>query len=90
MFLSCRSEFSHSDHRAGSPQDESLANRVLQRFKDYGMKAWTDEHFIKVHNPPAAGYNTFVFKNESERPRGFLSYSAVGSVQVGNKTERKT
>uniref|UniRef100_A0A3B5LH61 Transferrin receptor protein 1 n=1 Tax=Xiphophorus couchianus TaxID=32473 RepID=A0A3B5LH61_9TELE len=76
------SEFSHSNHRAGSSQDESLANRVLQRFKDYGMKAWTDEHFIKVHDPPAAGYNTFVFKNASEeRPRGFLSYSAVGSVQ---------
>ncbi|XP_032421763.1 transferrin receptor protein 1 [Xiphophorus hellerii] len=76
------SEFSHSNHRAGSPQDESLANRVLQRFKDYGMKAWTDEHFIKVHDPPAVGYNTFVFKNASEeRPRGFLSYSAVGSVQ---------
>lgn len=55
------------------------------------MKVWTDEHFIKVHDPPADGYNRIVFKNMSEeRPKGFLSYSSIGSVEVGNKTERKT
>ncbi|XP_014905226.1 transferrin receptor protein 1 [Poecilia latipinna] len=76
------SEFAQGSHRAGSPDDESLANRVLQRFKDSSMKTWTDEHFIKVQDLPAAGYNKIVFKNGTEdRSRGFLSYSVVGSVQ---------
>ncbi|KAM6920595.1 transferrin receptor protein 1-like [Lycodopsis pacificus] len=75
------SEFSSVNHRAGSPGDESLANKVLNKFKEYGMKTWTDEHFVKVKDPPASGSNRFVFKNgRDERPEGFLSYSANGTV----------
>ncbi|KAG8013949.1 Transferrin receptor protein 1 [Nibea albiflora] len=75
------SEFSTANHRAGSPGDESLGNKVLNRFKEYGMKTWTDEHFVKVQDPPASGYNKFIFKNGNpERPDGFLSYSANGNV----------
>ncbi|XP_031694592.1 transferrin receptor 1a [Anarrhichthys ocellatus] len=75
------SEFSSVNHRAGSPDDESLANKVLNKFKEYGMKTWTDEHFVKVQDPPASGSNRFVFKNgRDERPEGFLSYSANGTV----------
>ncbi|MEQ2196548.1 hypothetical protein XENOCAPTIV_002855 [Xenoophorus captivus] len=45
------------------------------------MNTWTDEHFIKVQDPPTSGYNKIVFRNMSEeRPQGFLSYSGNGSV----------
>ncbi|KAK9538845.1 hypothetical protein VZT92_003992 [Zoarces viviparus] len=75
------SEFSSVNHRAGSPGDESLANKVLNKFQEYGMKTWTDEHFVKVQDPPASGSNRFVFrKGREERPEGFLSYSANGTV----------
>lgn len=84
------SEFSTADHRAGSPGDESLGNKVLNRFKEYGMNSWTDEHFVKVQDPPASGYNKFVFKNGSEeRLDGFLSYSGNGAVKVNLKTKRE-
>uniref|UniRef100_A0A669EL96 Transferrin receptor protein 1 n=1 Tax=Oreochromis niloticus TaxID=8128 RepID=A0A669EL96_ORENI len=73
---------SSSNHRAGSPGDEDLGNKVLKKFKEYGMKTWTDEHFVKVQDPPASGYNRIVFKNGSEeRPTGFLSYSASGTAR---------
>ncbi|MEQ2175049.1 hypothetical protein GOODEAATRI_014250 [Goodea atripinnis] len=56
---------------------------VLQRFKEYGMNTWTDEHFIKVQDPPTSGYNKIVFRNMSEeRQKGFLSYSGNGSGAV--------
>ncbi|TDH06268.1 hypothetical protein EPR50_G00129280 [Perca flavescens] len=74
-------EFSSSNHRAGSPDDDALANKVMKKFKEYGMKSWTDEHFVKVQDPPASGSNRVVFKNGSAmRPEGFLSYSATGEV----------
>jgi len=86
------SDFSEVDHRAGSPGDEALGNKVLQRFKEYGLKTWTDEHFVKVHDPPASGFNRVVYKNQSgESSKGFLSYSSNGSVTVSDKlnSERK-
>uniref|UniRef100_A0A668RFE0 Transferrin receptor protein 1 n=1 Tax=Oreochromis aureus TaxID=47969 RepID=A0A668RFE0_OREAU len=75
-------DLSSSNHRAGSPGDEDLGNKVLKKFKEYGMKTWTDEHFVKVQDPPASGYNRIVFKNgPEERPTGFLSYSASGTAR---------
>uniref|UniRef100_A0AAQ5XMU7 Transferrin receptor protein 1 n=1 Tax=Amphiprion ocellaris TaxID=80972 RepID=A0AAQ5XMU7_AMPOC len=77
------SDFSSTDHQAGSPGDESLGNKVLNKFKEYGMQSWTDEHFVKVQNAPASGSNKFVFKNNpEERPSGFLSYSFTGKGAV--------
>uniref|UniRef100_A0A1A8IDL2 Transferrin receptor protein 1 n=1 Tax=Nothobranchius kuhntae TaxID=321403 RepID=A0A1A8IDL2_NOTKU len=76
------SEFSKPSHRAGSPEDDYLGNKVLQRFKDYGMNTWNDEHFVKVQDPPASGSNRIIYKNDpEERPKGFLSYSSNGSVK---------
>uniref|UniRef100_A0A8C6LGJ5 Transferrin receptor protein 1 n=1 Tax=Nothobranchius furzeri TaxID=105023 RepID=A0A8C6LGJ5_NOTFU len=76
------SEFSKPSHRAGSPEDDYLGNKVLQRFKDYGMNTWNDEHFVKVQDPPASGSNRIIYKNDpEERPKGFLSYSGNGSVK---------
>uniref|UniRef100_A0A3Q4H1G7 Transferrin receptor protein 1 n=1 Tax=Neolamprologus brichardi TaxID=32507 RepID=A0A3Q4H1G7_NEOBR len=75
-------EIALSNHRAGSPGDEDLGNKVIKKFKKYGMKTWTDEYFVKVQDPPASGYNRIVFKNDSEeRPTGFLSYSASGTAR---------
>lgn len=76
-------DLSTGSHQAGSPGDEALANKLFSKFKDYGMESWTDEHFVKVQDPPASGSNRIVFKNGSEeRPSGFLSYSACGTVTV--------
>uniref|UniRef100_A0A8C7YST1 Transferrin receptor protein 1 n=1 Tax=Oryzias sinensis TaxID=183150 RepID=A0A8C7YST1_9TELE len=73
-----------NDHRAGSPGDEELGNKVMDYFNLFGMTTWTDEHFIKVHDPPASGFNRILFKDGTEeRPKGFLSYSATGSVTGG-------
>uniref|UniRef100_A0A671UJZ2 Transferrin receptor protein 1 n=1 Tax=Sparus aurata TaxID=8175 RepID=A0A671UJZ2_SPAAU len=79
-FESVLSEFTSADHRAGSPGDKALANKVITKFKTYGMDTWNDEHFVKVQDPPASGYNKFVFKGTEQRPTGFLSYSATGKV----------
>lgn len=79
------SEFTLGSHRAGTAGDETLANKVFNKFKDYDMNTWTDEHFVKVQDPPASGFNKFVFKNgNEERLDGFLSYSAIGKVTVMN------
>lgn len=41
---------------------------------------------MKVQDPPASGYNKVSFRNgNEERPDGFLSYSANGTVTVMNK-----
>ncbi|KAK1790747.1 hypothetical protein P4O66_014610 [Electrophorus voltai] len=75
------SEFSSDSHQAGSPGDEALGNKVLKRFKDYGMNSWTDEHFVKVQNSPLSGANRVTFRNKTYAESGFLSYSALGSAQ---------
>lgn len=73
-------------HRAGSPGDLGLVNKLQKKFNEYGLTAWTDEHYVKVQDPPASGYNKFVFKGSDEqRPRSFLSYSATKSVTVVEK-----
>ncbi|XP_054452362.1 transferrin receptor protein 1-like isoform X2 [Anoplopoma fimbria] len=75
------SEFSSDNHRAGSGGDDVLAAKFFNKFKEYGMNTWTDEHFVKVQDPPASGSNRFVFKaGKDERPEGFLSYSANGTA----------
>ncbi|XP_037538027.1 transferrin receptor protein 1 [Nematolebias whitei] len=75
-------EFSKFSHRAGSLEDEILGDKVFQKFKEFGMKTWTDEHFIRVQDSPVSGFNKVVYKDEPEdHPRGFLSYSRNGSVK---------
>ncbi|KAI4904695.1 hypothetical protein NFI96_027265 [Prochilodus magdalenae] len=75
------SEFSSQSHQAGSPGDEVLANKLMRRFKDYGMNPWTDEHFIRVQDPPTSGFNKVTFKDQEFTESGFLSYSATGTAQ---------
>jgi len=76
------SDFASDEHQAGTPGDDALANKVLGRFKDYGMEPWTDEHYVKVQELPATKTNRVTFKNVSETLTGFLSYSGTGSVTV--------
>nr|XP_057925177.1 transferrin receptor 1a [Doryrhamphus excisus] len=81
-FKTVFSDFSLASHRAGSSGDDALGDKVVRTFKEYGMKTWTDEHFVKVQDPPLSGYNKIIFKNgPEERQNGFLSYSANGKVQ---------
>ncbi|XP_076837648.1 transferrin receptor 1a [Brachyhypopomus gauderio] len=75
------SEFSSDSHQAGSPGDEALGNKVLKRFKDYGMDPWTDEHFVRIQTSPPSGANKVTFRGKTFAESGFLSYSALGSVQ---------
>lgn len=55
---------------------------MVKRFREYGMKIWTDEHFVKVQDAPASGSNSFNYKGKQESPTGFLSYSANGTITV--------
>uniref|UniRef100_A0A3B1J8B5 Transferrin receptor protein 1 n=1 Tax=Astyanax mexicanus TaxID=7994 RepID=A0A3B1J8B5_ASTMX len=75
------SEFSIADHQAGSAGDEALANKLMRKFRDYNMNPWTDEHFVRVQDPPSSGSNKITFRDQSFSESGFLSYSGTGSVQ---------
>ncbi|KAM3605083.1 uncharacterized protein V6R79_020328 [Siganus canaliculatus] len=74
------SDISSPSHRAGSIGDDALGNKVIGKFREYGMDTWTDEHYVRVQDPPTTGGNRIVFKNREERPSGFLSYSSTGSA----------
>ncbi|XP_053293176.1 transferrin receptor 1a [Pleuronectes platessa] len=81
-FEEALSGFTSASHRAGSPGDEELRNKVVSKFTEYRMHPWTDVHHVKVQDAPTSGSNRFVFKDGTEeRPTGFLSYSANGIVQ---------
>uniref|UniRef100_A0A8B9H3D1 Transferrin receptor protein 1 n=1 Tax=Astyanax mexicanus TaxID=7994 RepID=A0A8B9H3D1_ASTMX len=81
------SEFSFADHQAGSAGDEALANKLMRKFRDYNMNPWTDEHFVRVQDPPSSGSNKITFRDQSFSESGFLSYSGTGSVQVLDQLE---
>lgn len=75
------------NHRAGSAGDQAVASKIQRKFQQYGLTTWADEHFVKVQEAPASGYNKFSFKDASEEhPRSFLSYSPSQSVTVTGKT----
>lgn len=77
------------NHRAGSVGDKALANKIQSKFNEYGLTTWSDEHFVKVQEAPASGYNRFTFKDEDEeRPQSFLSYSPSRNVTVNKKKKK--
>uniref|UniRef100_A0A4W5QAT5 Transferrin receptor protein 1 n=1 Tax=Hucho hucho TaxID=62062 RepID=A0A4W5QAT5_9TELE len=81
-FESAFSEFASESHQAGSAGDEALANKVLKRFNQYGMYTWTDEHYVKLVDPPASGSNMVTFKgSDLGTLRGYLAYSKTGTAQ---------
>lgn len=74
-------------HRAGSAGDQGLANKIQKKFNEYGLTTWSDEHFVKVQDAQASGYNKFSFKDAGEEhPQSFLSYSFNQNVMVMKKS----
>uniref|UniRef100_A0A672S0V3 Transferrin receptor protein 1 n=1 Tax=Sinocyclocheilus grahami TaxID=75366 RepID=A0A672S0V3_SINGR len=61
-------EFSSANHQAGSTEDEALANKIMGKFKTFGMSTWTDEHYVKIHEPGSSN-NRVLF------PCSFITYS---------------
>ncbi|XP_062384430.1 transferrin receptor 1a [Sardina pilchardus] len=75
-------EFASNDHRAGSPGDEDLANKVLQRFRENNLKTWDDKHYVTLQVPPTSASNSLTFRGQNLGPlQGYLAYSASGSAE---------
>lgn len=77
-FESVFNAFASANHQAGSPGDDNLGNKVLKKFKEYGMGTWTDEHFVKVQD--LLTLNKVTFKGDVVDLEGYLSYSVSGTV----------
>uniref|UniRef100_A0A8C1HLT1 Transferrin receptor protein 1 n=1 Tax=Cyprinus carpio carpio TaxID=630221 RepID=A0A8C1HLT1_CYPCA len=74
-------EFSSASHQAGSTGDEALANKIMGKFKTFGMSTWTDEHYVKIHEPGSSN-NLVLFRgNVVGTTEGYLAYSALKTVQ---------
>lgn len=74
-------EFSSLSHQAGSSGDEMLANKIMGKFKTLGMNPWTDEHYVKVHDPGASNNRVLFRNNVVGTTEGYLAYSAIKTVQ---------
>lgn len=73
-------EFSSVSHQAGSSGDEALANKIMGKFRTFGMTTWTDEHYVKVQDRGTS--NKVLFRdNAVGTTKGYLAYSAVATVQ---------
>uniref|UniRef100_A0A672S1H1 Transferrin receptor protein 1 n=1 Tax=Sinocyclocheilus grahami TaxID=75366 RepID=A0A672S1H1_SINGR len=74
-------EFSSANHQAGSTEDEALANKIMGKFKTFGMSTWTDEHYVKIHEPGSSNNRVLFRGNIVGTTEGYLAYSAVKTVQ---------
>lgn len=83
---SCR-EFSSASHQAGSTGDEALANKIMGKFKTFGMSTWTDEHYVKIHEPGSSNNRVLFRGNVVGTTEGYLAYSALKTVQVSFEKE---
>uniref|UniRef100_A0A672S1Q4 Transferrin receptor protein 1 n=1 Tax=Sinocyclocheilus grahami TaxID=75366 RepID=A0A672S1Q4_SINGR len=66
---------------AGSTEDEALANKIMGKFKTFGMSTWTDEHYVKIHEPGSSNNRVLFRGNIVGTTEGYLAYSAVKTVQ---------
>uniref|UniRef100_A0A8C1X709 Transferrin receptor protein 1 n=1 Tax=Cyprinus carpio TaxID=7962 RepID=A0A8C1X709_CYPCA len=80
VFPPCR-EFSSASHQAGSTGDEALANKIMGKFKTFGMSTWTDEHYVKIHEPGSSNNRVLFRGNVVGTTEGYLAYSALKTVQ---------
>uniref|UniRef100_A0A671S8J3 Transferrin receptor protein 1 n=1 Tax=Sinocyclocheilus anshuiensis TaxID=1608454 RepID=A0A671S8J3_9TELE len=80
VFPPCR-EFSSASHQAGSIGDEALANKIMGKFKTFGMSTWTDEHYVNVHEPGSSNNQVLFRGNVVGTTEGYLAYSALKTVQ---------
>uniref|UniRef100_A0A8C1RJ02 Transferrin receptor protein 1 n=1 Tax=Cyprinus carpio TaxID=7962 RepID=A0A8C1RJ02_CYPCA len=70
-------EFSSASHQAGSTGDEALANKIMGKFKTFGMSTWTDEHYVKIHEPGSSNNRVLFRGNIVGTTEGYLAYSAL-------------
>uniref|UniRef100_A0A8C1X0L8 Transferrin receptor protein 1 n=1 Tax=Cyprinus carpio TaxID=7962 RepID=A0A8C1X0L8_CYPCA len=70
-------EFSSASHQAGSTGDEALANKIMGKFKTFGMSTWTDEHYVKIHEPGSSNNRVLFRGNVVGTTEGYLAYSAL-------------
>uniref|UniRef100_A0A672NWF9 Transferrin receptor protein 1 n=1 Tax=Sinocyclocheilus grahami TaxID=75366 RepID=A0A672NWF9_SINGR len=75
-------EFSSASHQAGSTGDEALANKIMGKFKTFGMSTWTDEHYVNIHEPGSSNNQVLFRGNVVGTTEGYLAYSAIKTVQV--------
>uniref|UniRef100_A0A8C2DR43 Transferrin receptor protein 1 n=1 Tax=Cyprinus carpio TaxID=7962 RepID=A0A8C2DR43_CYPCA len=80
-------EFSSASHQAGSTGDEALANKIMGKFKTFGMSTWTDEHYVKIHEPGSSNNRVLFRGNVVGTTEGYLAYSALKTVQVSFEKE---
>uniref|UniRef100_A0A671S8H8 Transferrin receptor protein 1 n=1 Tax=Sinocyclocheilus anshuiensis TaxID=1608454 RepID=A0A671S8H8_9TELE len=80
-------EFSSASHQAGSIGDEALANKIMGKFKTFGMSTWTDEHYVNVHEPGSSNNQVLFRGNVVGTTEGYLAYSALKTVQVSFEKE---
>ncbi|XP_067310451.1 transferrin receptor 1a [Pseudorasbora parva] len=74
-------EFSSASHQAGSTGDEALANKIMGKFRSFGMAPWTDEHYVKVQDHGASNNRVLFRGNVVGTTEGYLAYSAVTTAQ---------
>uniref|UniRef100_A0A671S776 Transferrin receptor protein 1 n=1 Tax=Sinocyclocheilus anshuiensis TaxID=1608454 RepID=A0A671S776_9TELE len=71
----------NASHQAGSIGDEALANKIMGKFKTFGMSTWTDEHYVNVHEPGSSNNQVLFRGNVVGTTEGYLAYSALKTVQ---------
>ncbi|XP_054478579.1 transferrin receptor 1b [Anoplopoma fimbria] len=75
------SEFDLPSRSAGSAEDNQLANRIFEEFKQVEMDPWTDVHYVQLQTPDSEHPNRVLFGSDVFKPTGYLAYSATGKVQ---------
>uniref|UniRef100_A0A672P3R2 Transferrin receptor protein 1 n=1 Tax=Sinocyclocheilus grahami TaxID=75366 RepID=A0A672P3R2_SINGR len=71
----------NASHQAGSTGDEALANKIMGKFKTFGMSTWTDEHYVNIHEPGSSNNQVLFRGNVVGTTEGYLAYSAIKTVQ---------
>ncbi|XP_075936537.1 transferrin receptor 1b [Anarhichas minor] len=66
---------------AGSAEDNQLASRIFDKFKEVEMDPWTDIHYVQLQTPDSERPNSVEFGLDVFKPTGYLAYSATGRVQ---------
>ncbi|GAA6086083.1 transferrin receptor 1b [Tachysurus ichikawai] len=73
-------EISSQDLQAGSDGERVLGQKVLEKFRTFGMDHWKDVHYVKLQVP--SGENKVLMGSEVVgSPKGYLAYSATGTKQ---------
>ncbi|CAL8295029.1 unnamed protein product [Lota lota] len=75
------SDLDKESRSAGSYEDINLVNGIVRQFKQQQMSPWVGIHHVQLQTQDSSKPNTVRFGSEVFRPKGYLAYSAQGSVQ---------